>query len=120
MRLLVILIFILWTFDLSVNGYSVRRKQIRRALPNIFGDNVYSILGNLNSQQQIKRTNVKRTNSGQYTSQPRLKVGSSALSGVPGCSECFLGLQVSRREAVVVSKLMPMRAFKSKFFLDQL
>ena len=121
MRLLIILIFTLWTFDLSVNGYSVRRKRIRRALPNIFGDNVYSILdilGNLNSQQQIKRTNVKRTNSGQYTSQPRLKVGSSALSGVPGCSECFLGLQVSRREAVVVSKWMSIINFKSLFLLD--
>ena len=121
MRFLIILIFILWTFDSSVNAYSLRRKRITRALPNILGDNIYSILGalgNFNSQQQIKRTNVKRTNSRQYTSQPRLIAGSSALSGVPGCSECFLGLQVSRREAVVVSKWMSMRTFKS--FFDRL
>merc|ERR1712154_63857 len=31
----------------------------------------------------------------------RLEAGSSALSGVPGCDDCFLGLQVSRREAYV-------------------
>ena len=108
LRLLVILVFILWTFDFCADGFSIRSKRLNRSLSKRIGDNgfgIYDIFSASNHQKQTKRKSIKRTNAEHYNSNARLNPGSSALSGVPGCSECFWGLQVSKREAYVVSNV---------------
>ena len=91
------------SFYFGADGLSIRRHK--QDLSKRIRDNdisFFPIFTKLNS----KRPNLKAGKSDVLmtdVSKPRLEAGSSALSGVPGCSECFLGLQVSRREAYVVS-----------------
>ena len=104
LRLFVILVLILWTFDFCADGFSIRSKRLSRSLSKRIGGNgfsgLYDIFITSSHQKETKRTNVEH-----YNSNARLNPASSALSNVPGCSECFLGLQVSKREAYVVSNV---------------
>ena len=87
------------------DGLSLRKRLYNQSLSKRIRDNdisVFPMFKNLNSiHQYLRRRNDRIVKSANAT--PRLEAGSSALSGVPGCEDCFLGLQVSRREAYVVS-----------------
>jgi hypothetical protein len=77
--------------------FSIRSKLLSRFLSKLIGGNGFSSLYDIfipsSHQKQTKRTNDEH-----YNSNARLNPGSSALSSVPGCSECFLGLQVSNEK----------------------
>lgn len=87
------------------DGLSLRKRLHNQSLSKIIRDNdisVFPMFKNVNSiHQYLRSRNNRIVKSADAT--PRLEAGSSALSGVPGCEDCFLGLQVSRREAYVVS-----------------
>ena len=99
----VLLVCSLYSFADGLSLWSRRHKQ---AISNRIRDNdisFFPILRQLtSSSNHLHRNNEIRKINDQTS---RLQTGSSALSGVPGCDDCFLGLQVSRREAYVVSSL---------------
>ena len=101
--LAVLLVCSLYSFADGLSLWSRRHKQ---AISNRIRDNdisFFPILRQLtSSSNHLHRSNEIRKINDQTS---RLQAGSSALSGVPGCDDCFLGLQVSRREAYVVSSL---------------
>ena len=101
--LAVLLVCSLYSFADGLSLWSRRHKQ---DISNRIRDNdisFFPILRQLtSSSNHLHRSNEIRKNNDQTS---RLQAGSSALSGVPGCDDCFLGLQVSRREAYVVSSL---------------
>ena len=97
-----LLVCCLYSFADGLSLWSRRHKQ---AISNRIRDNDISFFPMLrqftsSSNYQSHGNNEKRKINDPTS---RLEAGSSALSGVPGCDDCFLGLQVSRREAYVVS-----------------
>ena len=89
----------------STDGYSVGRTRLRRSLSRRIGKNgfdVFSATRNLKNGYRYVSSFLDRRNSDNLP-HTRASAGSSALSGVPNCDDCFLGMQVSRREAYVVS-----------------
>ena len=90
---------------LCADGLSLRSRRHKEAISNRIRDNdisFYPIFRKFNSLTKYLQHGSNAI-SEKNDPLPRLEAGSSALSGVPGCSDCFLGLQVSRREAYVVS-----------------
>ena len=93
----------------TISGLSVRRKQRVRysvsdpirtnagsgflSILNAF-DNVYTYTTDWFNQNKPQK---QRSNPRSYN------LGGGATSGVAGCKNCFLGLRVERREAMVVS-----------------
>ena len=87
------------------DGLSLRSRRHKKTISNRIRDNdisFYPIFRKFNSLTKYLQHGSNAI-SEKNDPLPRLEAGSSALSGVPGCSDCFLGLQVSRREAYVVS-----------------
>ena len=88
-----------------VDGASIGRSKLKKSIQKRIEKNGFDIvktLENLNSGYQYISSFLKNTRDGEQVNS-RASYGSSALSGVPNCDDCFLGMQVSRREAYVVS-----------------
>ena len=102
--LAVLLVCSLYSFADGLSLWSRRHKQ---AISNRIRDNDISFFPILRQFASSSNYLTHGNNEIRKINDPtsRLEAGSSALSGVPGCDDCFLGLQVSRREAYVVSSL---------------
>ena len=90
----------------SVNGSSIARHRQKRYISNRIeknGFDITSALKNLNNGYKYVSSIFSKQDVNQ-NQDPRVlsSVGSSSLSGVSNCDDCFLGMQVSRREAYVV------------------
>ena len=100
-------ILVMCIFNYCVHGFSIGSKRFRRSLSkrvekNGFG--MFSILNDLSNAYQYT-TSIFNNRVSNHAQKDRQGFGgSSSLSGVSGCKKCFLGLQVSQREAYVVSK----------------
>ena len=103
----------------STDGYSVGRTRLRRSLSRRIGKNgfdVFSATRNLKNGYRYVSSFLDRRNSDNLP-HTRASAGSSALSGVPNCDDCFLGMQVSRREAYVVSNSWNQYVFLAMYVL---
>ena len=88
-----------------VDGVSIGRSKLKKSIQKRIEENGFDVvktLENLNSGYQYISNLLKNTRDGEQVNS-RASYGSSALSGVANCDDCFLGMQVSRREAYVVS-----------------
>ena len=88
-----------------IDGYSVGRTRLRRSLSRRIeknGFDVFSAIKNLKNGYRYISSFLGGQSSDNLP-QTRSSTGSKTLSGVDNCDDCFLGMQVSRREAYVVS-----------------
>lgn len=98
-------ILVLCAFNYCVDGFSMGRNRLRRDLSKRIENNgfdMFSIINNLNTAYQYTTSmfNSRTSNNAQKGGRS-IGTENQALSGVPGCKKCFLGLQVSQREAYV-------------------
>lgn len=97
-RLSVNILLLLCIFIYSIDGFSAGRNRLRRSISKRIGNktsgkfsvfdvfyNAYKYTANLFNFRNDKTANKDRQS-----------------SGVSGCADCFMGLQVARREAYVV------------------
>ena len=87
------------------DGFSIGRTRLKKSIQRRIEKNGFDVgksLENLNSGYQYISNFWKDYRDGENKN-PKTSLGSSALSGVANCDDCFLGMQVSRREASVVS-----------------
>ena len=88
------------------DGFSIGRTRLKKSIQRRIEKNGFDVgksLENLNSgYQYISNFWKNYTNDGENMDS-KTSLSSSALSGVANCDDCFLGMQVSRREASVVS-----------------
>ena len=112
-------IFILMWFVYScADGFSIGRTSLEKSIQRRIKKNGFDVgksLENLNNGYQYISNFWKRngdmamgdremeTGRDGEKVNSKTSLGSSALSGVANCDDCFLGMQVSRREASVVS-----------------
>ena len=107
-RLFMQVILVTCTFTYCTDGFSIGSERFRRQLSKRIdkhGFGLSSILNNVSNGYQLMTNFAKsRFNGNAQQKQARQSgfTGSSALSGVPNCENCFMGLQVSQREAYVV------------------
>ena len=93
------------------DGFSIGRTRLKKSIQRRIEKNGFDVgksLENLNSGYQYISNFWKNYQNGDPQEDgekmnPKASLGSSALSGVANCDDCFLGMQVSRREASVVS-----------------
>ena len=102
--------FILMCLVYSIaDGFSIGRTRLKKSIQRRIEKNGFDVgksLENLNSGYQYISNFWKNNREGENMDS-KTSLGSSALSGVANCDDCFLGMQVSRREAsVVCSKSM--------------
>ena len=99
-------IFILMCLVYScADGFSIGRTRLKKSIQRRIEKNGFDVgksLENLNSGYQYISNFWKNNREGENMDS-KTSLGSSALSGVANCDDCFLGMQVSRREASVVS-----------------
>ena len=87
------------------DGFSIGRTRLKKSIQRRIEKNGFDVgksLENLNSGYQYISNFWKNNREGENMDS-KTSLGSSALSGVANCDDCFLGMQVSRREASVVS-----------------
>ena len=87
------------------DGFSIGRTRLKKSIQRRIDKNGFDVgksLENLNSGYQYISNFWKNNREGENMDS-KTSLGSSALSGVANCDDCFLGMQVSRREASVVS-----------------
>ena len=106
-QIIVIIVLLVCVVNYSVNGSSIARHRQKRYISNRIeknGFDITSALKNLNNGYKYVSSIFSKQDVNQ-NQDPRVisSVGSSSLSGVSNCDDCFLGMQVSRREAYVVS-----------------
>ena len=98
--------FILMCLVYSIaDGFSIGRTRLKKSIQRRIDKNGFDVgksLENLNSGYQYISNFWKNNREGENMDS-KTSLGSSALSGVANCDDCFLGMQVSRREASVVS-----------------
>lgn len=98
--------FILMCLVYSIaDGFSIGRTRLKKSIQRRIEKNGFDVgksLENLNSGYQYISNFWKNNREGENMDS-KTSLGSSALSGVANCDDCFLGMQVSRREASVVS-----------------
>ena len=97
-----ILMFLLYS---CADGFSIGRTRLKKSIQRRIEKNGFDVgksLENLNSGYQYISNFWKNNREGENMDS-KTSLGSSALSGVANCDDCFLGMQVSRREASVVS-----------------
>ena len=99
-------IFVLMCLVYScADGFSIGRTRLKKSIQRRIEKNGFDVgksLENLNSGYQYISNFWKNNREGENMDS-KTSLGSSALSGVANCDDCFLGMQVSRREASVVS-----------------
>ena len=99
-------IFILMCLVYScADGFSIGRTRLKKSIQRRIEKNGFDVgksLENLNSGYQYISNFWKNNREGENMDS-KTSLGSSALSGVANCDDCFLGMQVSRREASVAS-----------------
>ena len=105
-QIIVIIVLLVCVVNHSVDGSSIARYRQKRYISNRIeknGFDVTSALKNLNNGYKYVSSIFSKQDVNQ-NQDPRVlsSVGSSSLSGVSNCDDCFLGMQVSRREAYVV------------------
>ena len=107
-------IFILMCLVYScADGFSIGRTRLKKSIQRRIEKNGFDVgksLENLNSGYQYISNFWKNNREGENMDS-KTSLGSSALSGVANCDDCFLGMQVSRREASVVSSKSMIFAF---------
>ena len=100
------IIILICIFNYCVDGFTIGRSRTKRSLSKRLQKNGFDILSslkNLNSGYQYISSFFKYPSTNDRQNARIIGGGSSALSGVENCDDCFLGMQVSRREAYVVS-----------------
>ena len=101
------IMLIMCILPVMIDGFSLRGKQrLKHSLSNRIGENggsgflsiVDMIYNAYKYTTNLLNIQPKNQNNARY-----YNLGSEAMSGVPGCKDCFWGLHVERREAMVVS-----------------
>ena len=95
-------IFVLCIFNYCIDGFSIGRSRFKRQLSKRVEKNGFDYLAVFNNMKNGYQYLSTVFNNGATEKQQNGKTF-SAGSSVANCDDCFLGMQISRREAYVVS-----------------
>lgn len=98
-RLFVNVVLLLCIFTYSIDGFSTRRKRLSRSSFKQIGNKGYRTFSVLDT---LYNAYTYTTNLLNFRTDTTAIEGRQS-SGVAGCKDCFMGLRVERREAIVVS-----------------